>query len=177
MSTLLLGVTASFGQAFDVGSQVISAGVGLGSTLGGFNRATQAPAISLQYERGMWEAGNSGAISLGGYVGFQGNKYRASSYTESWNYTIIGVRSAYHYQGIQNDDLDLYGGLMLSYNYLNYKVRDHSGGVYNSGLSYGSTAVFGLYLGARYYFSPNFGGFAELGYGVSYLNLGIALRL
>lgn len=175
MMTLLLGITTSFGQAFDIGTQVFSAGIGLGSTLGGYSRTSQTPAFSLQYEKGMWQAGESGVLSLGGYFGYKSDKYQSNSLTQTWNYSIFGIRSAYHYQGIDNEDLDLYGGLMISYNHRSYK----SEGVYTGNIraSGGSTMGFSLYLGARYYFSPSIAGFAELGYGISYLNLGLAFRL
>ena len=35
---------------------------------------------------------------------------------------------------------------------------------------------FTAFVGARYFFAKNLGGFAELGYGVSYLNLGLAYK-
>lgn len=180
---LIIGLanTKSYGQAFDTGTQIFAAGIGLGSSLGSFTHSSQIPAISLQYERGMWEAGNSGVISLGGYVGYKSFSYKTSAgsfeSTSKWNYTIVGVRSAYHYQGLDNDKIDLYGGLMLSYNILNYSYSDNSGSPSMSSGNYGSTAGLTLYAGARYYFIDGVAAFAELGYGVSYLNLGVAFKL
>ncbi len=54
-------------QAFEVGTNVISAGLGLGSTLNGYGYSSSTPGINFQYERGIWEAG-PGVISLGGYL-------------------------------------------------------------------------------------------------------------
>jgi hypothetical protein len=167
-------------QFFEKGTSVVSAGIGLGSAIGSFNYGSQSPGISLQYEKGVWDIGGPGVISLGGYAARKGYKYSGSSgsfgYEEKWNYTIIGVRSAYHYNGISAEKADLYGGIMLSYNILNYKYSDNSGsGTLQKG-SYGNALGFTAYVGGRYLFTDNLGAFVELGYGVSYLTLGLALK-
>ncbi|MCC5937923.1 MAG: hypothetical protein JJU34_11640 [Lunatimonas sp.] len=181
LAGLLIYVPKAAGQAFDQGTQVIAVGVGIGSSLGSFNYSSQIPAISLQYERGVWQAGDVGVISLGGYAGYKGFSYKTSSgnfeATSKWNYTILGLRSAFHYQGIENDRLDLFGGLMFSYNILNYSYEDNTGSSAVSSGNFGSSAGMTIYVGGRYYFMENVAAFAELGYGVSYLNLGLAFRL
>jgi len=181
VACMLLMVAISHAQSFVKGTNVASVGIGLGSSVLHYSGASQTPAISLQYEKGIWEVGGPGVISLGGYLGFKGYKYSSKSgsynYNEKWNYTVIGVRSAYHYNGIQSGKLDVYGGVMLSYNILKYKYSDNSpsGSYINSG-SYGSTAGFSLYAGGRYFVAKNLAMLAELGYGVSYLNIGVALK-
>lgn len=176
---LLIIFSGAQGQAFDKGTKVVSAGVGIGSSLGSFSHNSQTPAISLQYEQGVWDAGEDGIISLGAYVGYKsfGWKTETSGFNSSasWKYTIVGLRSAYHYQGLDNDDLDVYGGLMLAANLLNYTYTDSQGNRQGGG-NYGNSTGLTLYLGGRYYFSPMAAGFAEIGYGISYLNLGLALR-
>lgn len=163
-------------QQFVKGTNVISAGVGLGSSLGSFSRSSQTPALSLSYEKGVWDIGGPGVISLGGYLGRKSYKYSGSGYVEKWGYTIIGIRSAYHYNGIKSDKFDVYGGVMLSYNILNYTFKDNNGNNVNGGGNYGSGTGFTLYAGGRYFFSSNIAAFAELGYGVSYLTLGLAYK-
>lgn len=178
---LLFAVTSVKAQNFVKGTNIVSAGVGLGSSILSYSGAKQSPAISLQYERGIWDIGGPGVVSLGGYLGFKSykysDKYSSYNYSEKWRYTVIGVRSAYHYNGIKADKLDVYGGIMLSYNILNYSYSDNgpSGGYSNKG-SYGSNAGFSLYAGGRYFVSKNLALLAELGYGVAYLNLGLALK-
>jgi len=177
---LLLIVINGSAQTFDRGTKVLSAGVGIGSSLGSSVYTNQSPGISLQYEQGIWEAGGPGTVSLGAYLGFKnfGQDYASFNYNASakWNYTIVGVRSAYHYAGLENDRIDVYGGLMFSYNILNYSI-EHTGGQPTMTNAGSNTAGFTLYVGGRYYFVENLGVFTELGYGISYLNLGLALRL
>lgn len=172
----LVASTTLYAQQFQKGSNMLSAGIGLGSSLGSFTYGSQSPAISLQYERGVWDIGGPGVISLGGYAGRKSYKYSGDGFTEKWGYTIIGVRSAYHYNGLKSDKFDVYAGVMLSYNILNYSYKDNNGNNINGGGHYGSGAGFTLYLGGRYFFTPNIAAFAELGYGVSYLTLGIGFK-
>ena len=158
---------------------MVSGGIGIGSSLGNFSHNSQSPAISLQYEQGVWDAGEAGVISLGAYAGYKsfGWKTESSGFTSSasWKYTILGGRSAYHYQGLENENVDVYAGLMLAANLLNYTYRNSQGVSQGSG-NFGNSTGITIYLGGRYYFSPMAAGFAEIGYGISYLNLGLALR-
>ena len=66
---------------------------------------------------------------------------------------------------------------MLSYNILKFKYEDNAGNsrLYNTG-SYGSAVGFTAYVGGRYSISKNIAAMAELGYGVSYLTPGLALK-
>lgn len=172
----LAASTTLYAQQFQKGTNLLGVGIGLGSSLGGFTYGSQAPAISLQYERGIWDIGGPGVISLGGYAGRKSFKYSGDGYTQKWGYTIIGVRSAYHYNGIKSDKFDVYAGLMLSYNILNYSYKDNDGNNVSGAGSYGSAAGFTAFIGGRYFFTQKVAAFAELGYGVSYLTLGIAFK-
>lgn len=168
-------------QAFEAGTNVISAGIGLGSSLAsGFTYGTQSPGISASYDRGIWEAG-PGVISLGGYIGYKSFKYgyadAGGAYSYKWNYTIIGARGAYHFTGINVENLDLYAGVMIAYDNLSFSYSSTNGvsysgntGAYNSGLG------LSVFAGARYYFAGNLGVFGELGYGVSILGIGLSYK-
>jgi len=184
IAALLIGflflTAASHAQSFQVGTNVVSAGLGLGGSYG-LGAYSATPGISLQYERGMWDVPGPGVVSLGGYLGTKGfhdDGFAAFgySYQQRWRYTIIGVRSAYHYNGLDVEPLDLYGGAMLSYNILSYRYTDNDPLSTYHGGNYGSSAAVSLYIGARYFFTPKVAAFAELGYGVSYLTLGGAVK-
>src|SRR6185369_6496127 len=124
-AVILTGITSkTFGQEFKNGDNVLSLGLGIGSSLGSAGFTSQSPGISLQYEHGQWDAGGPGTISIGGFLGFKSYRYEARYYpyyySQKYNYTIIGIRSAYHFNMINVDHLDVYAGLMLSYNILSY---------------------------------------------------------
>lgn len=178
---IIFTVSSLHAQSFKKGTNVLSGLIGIGSSLGYFG--SQSPGLSVNFERGAWQAGSSGVISIGGYAGRKSFSYDGAyglddTYSQKWSYTIIGVRSAYHYTGFKNEKLDVYGGLMLSYNILSYSVKysdENVGNITGSG-SYGSAAGLTGYLGGRYYFNPKVAANVELGYGVSYLNAGVSLK-
>ena len=160
-------------QEFKVGDNVLSLGLGLGSSLGGYSYSSQTPAISIQFEHGQWDVGGPGTISLGGYLGFKSFKYAYPTfYSQKWSYTVIGIRSAYHYNGLNIQHLDVYGGVMLSYNVLSYTYESNNSFYDNRGGNYPSALGFSIYIGGKYYFSSNVAGFLELGYGISYATIG-----
>ena len=163
----------SSAQEFKTGDNVLSLGIGLGSSLGGYSYSSQTPAISIQFEHGQWEVGGPGTISLGGYLGFKSFKYEhAYYYSQKWSYTVIGIRSAYHYNGLKVDHLDVYGGVMLSYNVLNYTFKSDNLLYDNYHGDYPSAFGFTLYIGGKYYFTNNIAGFLELSNGISIATIG-----
>ena len=183
--TVLTFSFISFSQPFDLGTNMINAGIGLGSSLGGFGYTSQTPAISASFEHGMWEVGGPGVISLGGYLGYKSFKYTSTyagiggiyNYSQKWSYLIIGARSAYHYNGLEIDNIDLYGGAMLSFNNLSYNYTDNDPGYDYSGVgTYSSGISLSLYAGGRYMFSDGVGAYLEAGYGISYLSLGVSFK-
>ncbi len=153
-------------QEFASGDNVISAGIGLGGDYGSFATSEQTPGLSLQYERGIWEIVDRDVISLGGYLGYKTYSYDAGLSDYKWTYTILGVRGAYHYNGFNINNLDVYGGAMLSYNILSF---DGEG-------NYGSTAAGTAFLGGRWYFTESIAAMAEVGYGVAYLTIGASFK-
>jgi hypothetical protein len=162
-------------QEFKSGDNVVSLGIGFGSSFVGYSYSNETPAIVLQYERGIWDIGGPGVISLGGYVGFKSYKYDGYyyGYSEKWNYTVIGVRSAYHFNMIKVDHLDVYAGAMLSMYIPSYT---YSGPSYYNKVHYGNITSVSVYGGARYFFTDNIGAFAELGHGISYFTTGGCLK-
>ncbi len=167
---------------YEVGTNVISFGVGVGSSYG-YNLARQTPAFSAQFERGIAQLG-PGVLSLGGYVGYKGFSYRNDYssgfyYEQKWRYTIIGARAAWHLQEIDGLNLtkwDLYGGVMIGFNAVSYTYTDNDPNFNYSGNSYGNGIGWSTFLGARYFLTDNLALQGELGYGIAYLNLGIALK-
>lgn len=171
LSVLLCALNVQ-GQQFQKGTTAINAGIGLGTALGGLGKAR--PAIAVAVDRGIWDIGGPGVISLGGYVGNTGYKYDDLGYTAKWNYTIIGARGAYHYNGLTSvPKLDVYGGAMLGYNIAKYSSDSGDDSFANT---YGSGLGFSGFIGGRWFFAESVGAYAELGYGVSILNAGVTFK-
>ncbi len=72
------------------------------------------------------------------------------------------------------DKLDTYAGVLLGYNIVSVKDIGTTQIGYSSN---GSSGIFSAYVGGRYYFNDKFAGMVELGTGIAYLNLGIAVKL
>lgn len=166
--------TAAQEPSFVKGDKVVNVGVGLGSNLySGTDYYTLIPPISGSIEVGVAdEIAEKGAIGVGGYLGFSSYKYNYGGSGWKTSNIILGARGNFHYPFV--DKLDTYAGLMMGYSILtnsyfgSYSEEDYSGA--SSGLQWS------LFIGARYYFKENIAAMAELGYGVSVLNIGIAFK-
>lgn len=187
VAAVLFAPAISTAQSFNVGDKVVGLSLGIGGNYSaGSTYSSQTPAIGLSYEQGVSDLG-PGVLGIGGYLGYKSLFYGADyaygnvryTYDQTWNYLIIGVRGAWHYNEWHgNDKLDTYGGVMLSYNSVSFKDKtNYSGGVVASTNNSSSGVGFTGFLGARYYFSDNFAAHAELGYGIAVLNLGVSYKL
>jgi len=181
---IFLNADRSSAETFREGSNVISGGLGFGSALAGsLSYGSQSPGLALSFEHGMWEVGGPGAISLGGYLGYKSYKYSVSgvsggviyNYTQKWSYTIIGLRSAYHYNGFTDEKFDPYGGLMLSYDIFGHSISGDNSGVVN--IKGNSEVFLSAFFGARYYFADNLAVYGEIGYGVAFFTVGLSYNI
>ena len=167
------------GSMFNLGDKVINLGIGIGTLYGSSTYSnTTVPPISISFEQAVKDQVlEKGVIGVGAYVGYYSYKwhYTYATYDYGWKYSniIIGARGSFHYPLI--DKLDTYLGVILGYRILSsssfgtvgtYDYTQDSGGIAYSG-----------YVGGRYYFSDKFSGFAELGYGIAYLTLGLGILL
>ena len=149
------------------GTSYLQAGIGLGSY--GMSGTGGMP-ITASYEYGF--AKNFSAGLSAGFV--------KKSFLTDWKYTylIFGVRGSYHFNEalkVNNPNLDLYGGAGLIYRRYSMKAMDAIDPAYNYSAS-GGTVDFELHAGGRYYFGKQVGAFAELGYGISPLQLGVTVK-
>ncbi len=178
---LLIGLFLSTqvnAQTFATGDNVVNIGVGFlgGYRLSGYSGVKASPALSAYFEHGFKELG-PGVLGLGGGIEFRkvGYDYSYGGYEASWTYLIIAARGVYHPNFAQTDKLDGYGGLALGYNSLTYKDTYYD----KLGIgrpNFGSGAFYSLFIGGRYYFTDKIAAFAELGYGLTNLKLGISLK-
>ena len=146
-------------QVFEQGTKFINAGIGFGNRYTLTNSNAGLP-LSASYEVGVTDK-----IGVGGFFGYSSSS--DPNFNLSYSLIMFGARGAYHFE-VSNDKLDLYGGLILGY-------YSWSGDTTISGTSSGLTL--GLFGGAHYMFSEKFGGYAELGYTIAYLNLGVTFKL
>ena len=162
-------------STFEKGSSVLNLGIGLGNNYySGSFYSTQVPPISASYEVGI--ADNileKGVIGIGGYFGYSSYKWHYLGWGWRYSNLVIGARGTFHYPLVNK--LDTYGGLLLGYNIVTAKEFGNS----VPGYSYSASAsriAYSLFIGGRYYFTDKFAVMAELGYGITYLNLGVALK-
>jgi hypothetical protein len=156
-------------SSFAKGDKVLNLGIGLGSSYYSSYYSSHMPAISGSFEIGVKDGIlEKGSIGVGGYLGYSSAKYE--NYWKTSNF-LIGARGSFHYPLVNK--LDTYTGILLGYNVYSTKYYD----VYSGGFgASSSTVAFAWYAGARYYFSDKFAGMAEIGYGIAYLTIGVALK-
>jgi hypothetical protein len=159
------------GAGFDnvKGMNVLNAGIGLGSY--GLSGTGGMPLVAS------FEHGFSKNISAGASLGFIQKKF-----ADDWKYTylIIGARGSYHLNEafkIVNPKLNVYAGAGLFYRRYSFDYTfegpDELGYDYDAS---GGDIDFELHAGGRYLFNNSVGAFAELGYGISPLQLGLTLK-
>lgn len=166
-------------QMYKKGQQDLHLGVGIGTTLYGSGYRSILPPINISYEKGMTEN-----IGVGGYLGYASSRYDYDGfgnldYHWRYSYIILGGRAAYHYDLFKNPKLDTYGGLMLGFTLA--RASFHSDDPTLNEDNYTSPSSGGFtwsgFLGARYQFKEKLGAYAELGYGVAWLNVGLRFKL
>jgi hypothetical protein len=175
----IFGAFISNAQIVAKGEKFVNFGLGLGSTLySGHHYKGQIPPISISAEYiildGLLE--DKAAVGVGGYLGFSSYKWKYETADWGWKYSniIIGPRGYFHYNFL--DKLDTYTGILLGYNISTSKEYGNIVPGYDFSSSNGGV-VWSWFVGGRYYFSDKFAAMAELGYGISYLNIGVAIKL
>jgi hypothetical protein len=166
--------------AINLGDKFVNLGLGLGSVryTGTGYRGT-IPPLSISYESIIRdEILEKGYIGIGAYLGFSSYKWTYSFWGEDWGYRytniIPGARGSFHYPVIEK--LDTYTGVMLGYEIISSRTI----GTIDPGYNYRANAsgfVWSWYAGGRYFISDRFILMGEIGYGITYLNIGIALNL
>lgn len=157
--------TFSFAQngAFNNGDKLLNIGIGVNSHYSG------GIPVGASLEFGITDD-----ISVGANVDYLSHKY-----SDGFKFTAVyfGARANYHFNevlNINNDNVDVYGGLTLGYRSFSWK---DSGFDDILGKSYGSQMYFGAQIGGKYYFSDNVGGFIELGeLGSTNARVGVAFK-
>lgn len=180
---IVLAASTCFGQnsQFKKGQVDINAGIGFITPLfaiSGYDVKTKTPPISVAADYGITEE-----LSVGLYVATAkdnvygtlydlntGNSFYGKQSTIS--HFLIGGRLLYHFQ--LNSKFDTYGGGMLGYNSVKEKSEPN---IQLIGETDAKGFTYTLLLGGRYRFAEHIGGYLELGYGVTVINLGVNIKL
>lgn len=166
MRTLLAAAlfTAGAAGAQEVkGKNFVNVGIGLGTF--GFAGTGGLP-ITASFEHGITDKISVGATAA----------YVKTKFLSNYKYTnyVFGARGSYHFNEllkVTDDKLDVYGGASLFYR--GYKLKWKGEGEYKT--SDGSIDM-ALHAGARYLLTSQLSGYAELGYGISPLQIGVSLK-
>ncbi|MCW3807554.1 hypothetical protein [Plebeiibacterium marinum] len=167
---LALGVNG-YSQSLYPGEQTAGVGLGVPSAM---NTTKKNPAISVSgfYEYGFTEKLGIGHIGGGAIVSLAGgNDYR---------HFLIGPRAAYHFDmtDITGDKawdvVDVYAGIMSG---ARFRHEEYYDPFLDRTIDYNDTdLITDIFAGIRYSFADNIGVYAEAGYGVSYLTVGLSFR-
>jgi len=156
-------------------SKFLNLGLGLGTNLySGAYYSLQVPPLNASFEVVVKDQlfDENSSLGVGGYLGYTAYKWSHSTWGWKYSSLVIGPRGYLHYFFL--DKLDTYSGLLLGYNILTSKWT----GTGSESVSASSGGVaWSWFIGGRYFFNENIAAMAELGYGVTYLNIGISFAL
>jgi len=162
LSVVLFSTGIVSAQAYTEDSKLLNLGVGFG---GGYTSGTVGiPPISVSFEKGITDK-----ISVGGIVGYAASKYEAYGFKSEYSYTLVGARGSYHLYN--TDKIDAYAGAILGYNIVSAKVTGFGSAASASGVAYSG------FVGGRYLLTEKLAAFAEIGYGISTITVGVSLKL
>jgi hypothetical protein len=163
-------------DVFKQGDLVFSAGLGIGAPHGSYWSAyskTTVPPIFIAGDYCLREDLGPGNLGVGGIMAYSAYKDKYPGWGYKYSTFSIGVRGTYHFTDLV-PKLDLYGGVTLGADIVTDKAYgDYGGYDYTTN---GSSALVGIFAGARYYFADSFGVMGELGYDVAILKLGVSLK-
>jgi len=166
------------------GSWSLNFGFGPGTNWQGAYGRGFIPAFQVAGEVGLWEVG-PGVISLGGEVGCSFYSYKGTdarygpntSFTYHYTEMVIAVRGAYHY-GWNIQGLDTYGGVAAGprFTFFSASLPDtYTGPVIGEPATVGYGG--GAFVGASYFFTDLLGINAEVGFNITYAQVGMVFKI
>jgi hypothetical protein len=177
-AAFLIGIKKSNAQVeFSSGQNILGLSIGIGGSMQSAAYDKQSPTIAMIYERGIWDGIGPGNIGLGAYLGYKSYNYRGvnpyGTYNYKWNYTVFGIRGAYHYDFIGDGKLDTYGGVMMGIANRNFRYSYSYDSYYYDIPKYSGTFIIAdVFVGTRYYITPTIAVFGEASFNVSLISLG-----
>jgi hypothetical protein len=134
--------------------------------------------ISATFDKALNVELGPGVISAGAGLSFANWSNDDYGFESSLTTIVISPRATYHMDLLQNDKLDLYGGLAFNFAIANYssEYTDMDGRKVESDGS-DTDSELALLAGATYYFTEKFGGFLEVSTGDwNRASLGVAIK-
>lgn len=174
IALVVMGFMAQAQHVFENGSMAFNAGLGLLSADGFI------PSINVSGEMGIFPTGDVGLISVGAIMAYKYSTYSYNGFwgDDSYNYSqfVIGPRAIWHLHTFTSDKWDAYGGVGMGLRmYSEYAWDGHSSDLEKKAKAspYGEA-----FVGGRMMLKPNFGLFAEVGYGtLSAIKCGITFKM
>ena len=167
-------------QTIAKGDKLVNVGIGFLKQLpdGNSVKLTIPPIpVSFEYivKDDLFEG--NGALGFGGFIGYS----KAKQDFSSWNYKvsrlIIGARGYVHYALVEK--LDTYAGLLLGYknDVDKYSYSGELSKYYSDQKTSDGKPTINVFAGCRYFFNDKIAGMAELGWGMSIVTIGLAIKL
>lgn len=191
MRKLLILLVASFvlfssqlraqDRAFEIKNSLLNIGVGFGWTYKFYNDPSVWPAFSISYEKGLFYAKNVGYFGIGGHAAYHyaNYDYSGSDRYIYWHNIVGTLRFTYHPVFLMTQNFDMYLGFMGGARYEIFKDTKYDAmpvGL-NPYKRYGGfSPLFAGVLGMRFYTGERLGFFAEGGYGLSYVTIGMTWK-
>lgn len=159
------------------GDNLVNVGIGFGSAYAYGSGFKGFPAVSVAFERVIPKELGPGLLAVGGIISYRNithkyNDYEGDSFKTKYANTVIGIRGTYHWEQLNTEKYDVYGGVQTGLRFENYRSKWIEEDVKERYTHfYGSVIV-----GGRYYFASNISAFAEVGYDVTWTKLGISFK-
>ena len=166
-------------QSIKTGDKLLSLGIGFIKLLpdGGSYKLTVPPIpISFEYIIKDDLFKGNGALGFGGFLGYSSAKQDNFYGNYKVSRLIIGARGYVHYAIVEK--LDTYSGVLLGYKNDVTNITYNGEQTYLTNQKYTDGGpTFNLFAGCRYFFNDKIAGMAELGWGISIVTIGVAIKL
>ncbi len=128
--------------------------------------ANATPSLGISYEQGAIDNLGIGNLGLGGLLGVK--YFYGDDLSSNLTRMLVAGKATYHFNFVNSYKFDFYlGALGGMYFWLTDATE-----ISNSKTDFD----FGAYAGIRYFFSDRFGVYLEAGYGLGFLNGGVAVN-
>ena len=171
---------------FTKGTTTLALGVGFGrDDYGYYSGANALPVFSLSMDHGIINNAGPGNIGIGGILAYTSATYNYSggyysnAYKETWANYFIGVRGTYHLTLLKdkNNKFDPYAGVSIGVRVETYNNNYNNNSTVTDKLKTTPYHFEGIFVGAKYNFTSAMGVYAEAGYDISLLRVGLNFNM